>query len=447
MSVLVPRAHAQPSSGPITYQGRLEQGGVPVSEVRGLRFGLFAEEEGGSVLTSVTVPNVEIVNGLFTATVPFPAGAFEGEARYLEITLLPRFVGEQAFVLPRQLLGSTPRAESVRGLAIDGAGKVGVGGAAGSDGLTVHGTLALVGDGVGVRFADGTVQTTAAIAPLAGPELVYLPGTAPVVTMSGEPVTLAEPITVSYDVAETQIISQQIIIATVPGRLTVSPVVVRRPFTGATNWRDLHLATIAGGSPPAPANVRSVQVLSLTPGNANNCSFTVANLMAVGYRIVKVGTQAFEELRLQQTTVTAPVPTWTSGATGNGARFEGGGPLGVNLAGAAVPGVDVLSYVSEKEAVATTGTPGSPTTFVLGRTLRPSYVFRTAFGSSPAVGAWFANTPVSAAARHRAFSITGPGGFTIPAYANTAWIHSYRLVPGPGGELTEEWSVTSHFLR
>jgi hypothetical protein len=454
-AVLHAGAVAQPVTAPITYQGRLEQSGAPVTQVRDLRFELFSAEQGGTPLASVDSLGVAITGGLFTVPLTFPAGAFEGAPRYVQVTLLPRVSGERAVVLPRQLLGSVPRAESVRGLAVDGAGKVGVGGPAGADALTLHGTLALSGaggggggaGGGGVRFADGTVQTTAAITPPPAPQLLYVPGTEPVVDLSGEPVTLAEPISVSYDVAETQVVGPQPVTITLPGRLTVSPVVVRRPFTGATNWRDLYIATIQGSSPPPAANRRSLRVLSLTPGGANDCSFSLTDLKTVGHRVFTVGTAAFEELRLHQTTLAASAPVWSSGATGNGAKFEGTSALGVTLAGVALPGVDVVSYESTKEVVTVTGAPGTPTTFVFGRTLRPSYVFRTPFGAAPALGAWFAATPGSGTARQRAFSVTGPGGFSLPAYVNTAWVHTYRVVPGAGGQLTEEWMVTSNFVR
>lgn len=441
-----PDAAAQPAAAPIAYQGRLEQGGAPVTQVRDMRFELFSADQGGSPLASVNAPGVTITGGLFTVPLTFPSGSFESVPRYLQVTLLPRVSGEVAVVLPRQLLGSVPRAESVRGLAIDGAGKVGVGGPAGADAFTLHGTLALAGGGA-IRFADGTVQTTAAITPPPGVQVVYPPGATPVVDLSGEPVTLAEPISVSYNVVETQIVGPQITIVTLPGVLTVSPVVVRRPFTGSTAWRDLYQTTITGSSPPSPANRRSVRVLSLTPGGTNDCSFSLTNLMAVGHRVFVVGTAAFEELRLQQTTLTAQAPVWSTNATGNSAVFVGAAPLGVRVGGVTLPSVDLVEYRRASEVVTVNGGPGSPTTFVQGRVLRPNCAFRTPFGSTPTLGAWLASTPAAGTARQRAFSLTGPGGFSVDADSNTAWVHTYRLVPGPAGELTEEWSVTHNFTR
>ncbi len=446
LALTVQPASAQPATQPITYQGRLEQNGAPVTQVRNLRFELFDAPQGGAPLATFDATGITITDGLFTVPLAFPAGVFEGTPRHLQVTLLPLVSGQPAVVLPRQLVGSAPRAESVRGLSIDGAGKVGVGGPAGTDNLTLHGVLNLSGAGAAIRFSDGTIQATAAVTPPPGPQLSYLPGTEPVVDLSGEPVTLAEPISVSYEVAETQIVGTPTINVTLPGKLTVSPVVVRRPFTGNTAWRDVYLATITGPSPPASANLRSVRVLSLTENGTNDCSFSLSNLMVVGYRVYTVGTAAFEELRLNQTTLAASVPVWTSGATGNGAKFLNGSPLGATFAGAPLPGIDVQSYESSKEVVAVTTAPGAPTTYVLGRTIRPSYVFRTPFGSKPALGAWFASAPTGLG-RQRAFSITGPGGFSLAAYANSAWVHTYRIVPGPSGEITEEWSVTSNFIR
>ncbi|MCU0689298.1 MAG: hypothetical protein MUE97_06120 [Phycisphaerales bacterium] len=445
-------AGAQVVTEPITYQGRLEQGGSPVSQVRDLRFELFANQQGGAALTSVDVTGVAIVGGLFTASVPFPAGSFEGPARFVQITLLPRIAGERAVVLPRQALGATPRAESVRGLAIDGGGKVGVGGPAGAETFTIHGMLKLNGAGAGIHFADGTVQTTAAVTPPPVPQLLYLPGSAPTVDLSGEPVTLVEPIRVSYAIVETLLLGPPAIIATVPGQLTVSPVVVRRPFTGSATWSNLYQATLDGPPTPVPANLRSVRVLSLSPGRggggggggANDCSFTLSNMMVVGHRVFSIGTTLFEELRLNQTTLTAPVPAWPSGATGNGGKFDGAPPLGVVVSGSPILGADVRAIERSVEATPVTS-PGNPTTFIQGRVLVPNYVFRTAFGSTPVLGAWLGS--IGTSNFRRPFSITGPGGFSLSAFGDTAWVHTYRVVPGPAGEIFEEWSVTHNFLR
>ena len=62
-----------------TYQGRLNDGGVPAGGSYDLRFALYDALAGGSpvsaVLTNATVP---VSNGLFTVTLDFGPGQFPG---------------------------------------------------------------------------------------------------------------------------------------------------------------------------------------------------------------------------------------------------------------------------------------------------------------------------------------------------------------------------------
>jgi hypothetical protein len=428
----------------VTYQGRLEQAGSPVNQTRDLRFELFAAAQGGPALATVTASGVSVTNGLFTAPLSFPPGSFEGGPRFLQITLLPQTPGGASVTLPRQPVGSAPRAESVRGLAIDPAGRVGLGGPATADQLTLHGTLTLVG-GAGIRFPDGTVQATAAPVPTPSVQVVYPPGTAPVVTLGSTVVTLAEPLVVRYEVVKSVQIGPPEFILTVPGRLTVSPVVIRRPLTGDAEWRDLYSAIVAGPASPSPANLRSLKIASTTPGAANDCTLTLNSLMAIGHSVVNIDGQAFEELRLNQTVLQAPVPQWPVGATGNGGTFTILSPLIPEVAGALLLNADVRSVRTIGEAVAVNGPNG--TIFQFQNTFEPVFTLRTAFGSSPRLGQWLASVPTGAT-RQRAFSVLqDQTSFSISALNNSAWVSGYTLLPGPGGELIEEWTITSNYLR
>jgi len=84
------RATADPGTAFI-YQGRLQDGGAPAQGAYDLRFTLCdAAAEGstwGPVLTNAAV---EVSNGLFTTTLDFGAGVFDGNARWLEIAVRTR---------------------------------------------------------------------------------------------------------------------------------------------------------------------------------------------------------------------------------------------------------------------------------------------------------------------------------------------------------------------
>ena len=73
-----------------TYQGQLKQGGVPVNTECGFDFRLWNSESGGdpiATLPTVIVPADEMVNGLFTVVLDFGAGVFNGEPRWLDISV------------------------------------------------------------------------------------------------------------------------------------------------------------------------------------------------------------------------------------------------------------------------------------------------------------------------------------------------------------------------
>ncbi len=87
---------AAPVGSAFTYQGQLKQDGVPVSDTLPMVFSLWNAESGGATVASDIEDNaVEVVNGLFSVSLDFGAGAFTGEARWLEVavdgtTLTPR---------------------------------------------------------------------------------------------------------------------------------------------------------------------------------------------------------------------------------------------------------------------------------------------------------------------------------------------------------------------
>ncbi len=96
-----------------TYQGKLNNGGVPANGTFEMQFRLLDALAGGAqVGTPFTDSSVAVVNGIFTTTLDFPeAAAFDGSARWLEIGIRPAGDPNPFTILsPRQPINSTPYA-------------------------------------------------------------------------------------------------------------------------------------------------------------------------------------------------------------------------------------------------------------------------------------------------------------------------------------------------
>ena len=94
-----------------TYQGQLLHDGSPVTATCSMNFWLF-DGSGDQAAAPLTL-SVPVTNGLFTATLDFGGGAFDGEARSLEIRVN---CGEGLVSLGRQPLTPAPLALALPGL-------------------------------------------------------------------------------------------------------------------------------------------------------------------------------------------------------------------------------------------------------------------------------------------------------------------------------------------
>ncbi len=109
-----------------TYQGQLKQAGAPYNEPANFEFRLWDALTGGTQVGPTVVANtVPVTNGLFTVTLDFGAGAFAGDARWLEITV------NGTLLAPRQALTAT--AYALYALNGPGVGGWGLTGNAGTD--------------------------------------------------------------------------------------------------------------------------------------------------------------------------------------------------------------------------------------------------------------------------------------------------------------------------
>ena len=93
-----------------TYQGRLEENGVPANGSYDFRFTLHSDAAANVPAGSPVTQTRTVTNGLFSAELDFGAAAFDGNARWLEVEARQ---GANPFVLlsvPRQALTPTPYA-------------------------------------------------------------------------------------------------------------------------------------------------------------------------------------------------------------------------------------------------------------------------------------------------------------------------------------------------
>jgi Chaperone of endosialidase len=102
--------HAQNTA--FTYQGQLRLGGVPATGIYDLQFALYdSTNSPGTLLAGpLTVPATGVTQGLFTVTIDFGAGVFNGSPRWLAIGVRTNGGGAFTTLAPRQELTPTPYA-------------------------------------------------------------------------------------------------------------------------------------------------------------------------------------------------------------------------------------------------------------------------------------------------------------------------------------------------
>jgi len=106
-----------------TYQGRLTDSGHPTKGVFDLRFKLFDAADGGTQIGGTVMrEDLVVEDGLFTTKLDFGA-AFEGNARYVEISIRPgQSTGDFIMLMPRQALTAVPYALYALNIPLAGSG-------------------------------------------------------------------------------------------------------------------------------------------------------------------------------------------------------------------------------------------------------------------------------------------------------------------------------------
>jgi hypothetical protein len=149
-----------------TYQGQLKNGGNAVNGTCAMAFRLYDDPSSGTLIGGPINASVPVTNGLFTVGLDFGSNAFTGDARWLDIQVACPPGGSYTPLTPRQALTPAPMALFAGNASLldgqDSSAFVTVSGA-----QTINGIKTLAG---GVKFPDGTTQTTAFYRPnLPGP--------------------------------------------------------------------------------------------------------------------------------------------------------------------------------------------------------------------------------------------------------------------------------------
>jgi hypothetical protein len=95
----------------ISYQGKLDKNGSPVNGNCNFIFGLFNAASGGTqVGTNLTLSNQPVTAGVFSLGLDFGAGAFDGQARWLNIQVQGPGDAGYTTLTPRQPITAAPYA-------------------------------------------------------------------------------------------------------------------------------------------------------------------------------------------------------------------------------------------------------------------------------------------------------------------------------------------------
>ncbi len=110
-----------------TYQGRLLDSDIPVDVACDFQFSLWTDFWTGSQVGSTqTKTNVDVADGYFSAPLDFGSGAFQGDARWLAISVACPTGGAYTPLSGRVALNAAPYAHSLRpGAVIEGSVSLG----------------------------------------------------------------------------------------------------------------------------------------------------------------------------------------------------------------------------------------------------------------------------------------------------------------------------------
>ena len=161
-----------------TYQGRLTDDGSPADGEYDFEFKLYDDAD-NQVGSTVTVADKLVTDGVFTVEVDFGSGAFNGEARFLEIGVrVGSSDGDYTTLAPRQALTPAPYALALPGLWTRQTGNFGAVGGGSGNVVGAYGAIAggygnVISEtalyaAVGGGYGNGVITNTALCAAIGG---------------------------------------------------------------------------------------------------------------------------------------------------------------------------------------------------------------------------------------------------------------------------------------
>lgn len=140
MGLACASAHAVTPGTGVTYQGVLAQNGTPVDGLRDFRFRVYDADTGGTLMGTVEVFDVDVVDGAFSVELDFGIAAWaDNIQRWVEIEAGPAGGSQMYELIGRQKLTAAPYSLNTRGLTVDASGNVGIGTTAPVSPLNVRG--------------------------------------------------------------------------------------------------------------------------------------------------------------------------------------------------------------------------------------------------------------------------------------------------------------------
>src|SRR2546423_7394447 len=97
-----PLAVAVPLGSAFTYQGRLTASNSPATGLYDFQFVLYDAATGTNSLATNTVTAVPVTNGLYAVALDFGAAPFDGNARFLDLSVRTNAAPVWTALAPRQ---------------------------------------------------------------------------------------------------------------------------------------------------------------------------------------------------------------------------------------------------------------------------------------------------------------------------------------------------------
>ena len=156
-------SEAAPMGTAWTYQGRLIDANSAADGLYDFQFKLFDDPCTGSPIAGpVNEPNLNIIDGYFTAELDFGSGVFDGDSHWLEVGVRPGDSnGVYTKLSPRTELTPVPYALQTRGIFVDDAGNVGIGTTTPGAKLEAVGSVMVSGTVDGVDVSNHAANTNA----------------------------------------------------------------------------------------------------------------------------------------------------------------------------------------------------------------------------------------------------------------------------------------------